>query len=260
MIPSECISALIRARSILPLETWREILKAISASTSLEDNSSIDNVLSTVSNPDAVWLLKEAFQSKGMLSSEQFIAVFAAVDAMADSAPHNLEILWSGPANGIFPVRRFDQVLYDLIQKASERIFLVTFAAAKVDRLCNHLSSALHKGVTVALVLEASTESEGQLSFDAIHAFRPIVAQGCQVYYWPLENRDRNPAGRPGKLHAKCAIVDSQAIIGSANLTDDAFNRNLELGLLLRDPITTDQMFNHFKALIEARVLIQISL
>jgi len=260
MIPKKCISALINARCILPPETWQEILKSISASTSFDDGFSINQVLSGVSNPDAVWLLRKAFQNKGMLSFKQFVAVVATVDAITDLAPHNIEILWSGPANGIFPVRRFDQVLYDLIQEASQRILLVTFAAAKIDLLCNHLQSALHKGVGVALVLEATTESEGQLSFDAIHAFRPIVMQGCQVYYWPLEKRERNPRGKPGKLHAKCAVIDSQAIIGSANLTDDAFNRNLELGLLLRDTVTTDQIFNHFMALIEKRVLTKISL
>jgi hypothetical protein len=45
--------------------------------------------------------------------------------------------------------------------------------------------------------------------------------------------RELNANGKPGKLHAKAALVDGQALISSANLTDDAFNRNLELGALL---------------------------
>jgi phosphatidylserine/phosphatidylglycerophosphate/cardiolipin synthase-like enzyme len=35
-----------------------------------------------------------------------------------------------------------------------------------------------------------------------------------------------------GKLHAKAAVIDKQALLSSANLTDDAFLRNLELGVL----------------------------
>jgi phosphatidylserine/phosphatidylglycerophosphate/cardiolipin synthase-like enzyme len=42
--------------------------------------------------------------------------------------------------------------------------------------------------------------------------------------------------GRPGKLHAKVALVDDFVLVSSANLTDDAFNRNLEVGVLLRNP------------------------
>ena len=43
-------------------------------------------------------------------------------------------------------------------------------------------------------------------------------------------------AGRPGKLHVKCAIVDDVALVGSANLTDDAFNRNMELACWSENP------------------------
>ena len=49
------------------------------------------------------------------------------------------------------------------------------------------------------------------------------------------EKRERNQAGRPGKLHAKVAIIDDTALISSANLTDDAFNRNFEVGVLINN-------------------------
>ena len=40
------------------------------------------------------------------------------------------------------------------------------------------------------------------------------------------------------KLHAKLAIIDDVALISSAILTNDAFNRNLEIGV-----ITTNRQF-----------------
>jgi cardiolipin synthase A/B len=52
------------------------------------------------------------------------------------------------------------------------------------------------------------------------------------MYPAAATSRERN---RPGKLHAKVAIVDDIALISSANLTDDAFNRNLEVGLLVKN-------------------------
>jgi cardiolipin synthase len=145
----------------------------------------------------------------------------------------HVELLWSGPspANQI-PARRIDQSLYDLIAQAKYEIILVTFAAAKIDRLTNALLMAVQRGVRVRLILEFEQSSEGQLSYDALKAFPLSLISAVEVFHWPIEKRERNQAGRPGKLHAKIAIADDVVIVSSANLTDDAFNRNLEVGIM----------------------------
>ena len=97
--------------------------------------------------------------------------------------------------------------------------------------------------------MEREEESEGQLSVDALRAFRELPLERTRILYWPLDNRERNEVGRPGKLHAKCAIVDDAAIVGSANFTDDAFNRNMELGVILREPTLVEALFSHFDEL-----------
>jgi phosphatidylserine/phosphatidylglycerophosphate/cardiolipin synthase-like enzyme len=122
-----------------------------------------------------------------------------------------------------------------------------------VPLLCEHLTSAVHRGVDLVLIVESEGESEGQLSKDAIRAFSNVPTN--RIYYWPLSQRQRNQAGRPGKLHMKCAIVDDVALIGSANLTDDAFNRNMELGVIVREPATVDSLVEHFRELIQAKIL-----
>jgi phosphatidylserine/phosphatidylglycerophosphate/cardiolipin synthase-like enzyme len=48
------------------------------------------------------------------------------------------------------------------------------------------------------------------------------------------------------------------ALVGSANLTDDAFNRNMELGVLLRDPATVAGIFSNFEELIRREVLVEV--
>jgi phosphatidylserine/phosphatidylglycerophosphate/cardiolipin synthase-like enzyme len=149
-------------------------------------------------------------------------------------ASRQVEMLWSGPAPAHhLPARRIDQALYDLIATARNEILLVTFAAAKVDRLTAALLTAASRGVKIRLVLEFAEASEGQLSFDAIKAFPSALLDVAEVYYWPVEKRERNQAGRPGKLHAKIALIDEAVLVSSANLTDDAFNRNLEVGVRL---------------------------
>jgi cardiolipin synthase A/B len=259
MFSKSFIDALVRARRRFPHETWRKTIEHLSR---LDGTSSVDQVIQTltaITNHDIAWLLGRTIQENANLSSRQIAAAMSVVDALVTEEMGPSEIMWSGPPDGIFPVRRIDQVLYDLINQASDRVLLVTFAAHRIEHLCSCLYSALSRNVSLTLILEAEQESEGQLSRDALSAFSSISAAGCRTFYWPIDQRSRNAAGRPGKLHAKCAVIDSSAIIGSANLTDDAFNRNLEMGILLRDGPTPDRIFSHFNALIDRGVFREFS-
>ncbi len=181
-----------------------------------------------------------------------------AVDQLIGDDRPMTEVIWTGPTNDRSPVRRLDQMLYDLVSSAQRRIVLVTFAAHRVPHLCAHLAQAVERGVELTMIVESEGESEGQLTMDAIGAFKAVPAALDNLYYWPLAQRDRNQAGRPGKLHAKCAIVDDVAIIGSANFTDDAFNRNMELGVLVRDRSVVSTIVEHFQGLIRAGTLVRV--
>ncbi|QWF69691.1 DISARM system phospholipase D-like protein DrmC [Methylomonas paludis] len=174
-------------------------------------------------------------------------------------AHQHIELLWSGPKpDSQITARRIDQVLYDLIANAKQEILLITFAAAKIERLVNELINAKKRGVNIRLILEFEQSSEGQLSYDALKAFPSSLVAGIQVYYWPLENRERNHAGRPGKLHAKIAVVDDEVLVTSANLTDDAFNRNLEVGVLIHEATFQAKIKSYFDHLVTAKVICKL--
>jgi phosphatidylserine/phosphatidylglycerophosphate/cardiolipin synthase-like enzyme len=163
---------------------------------------------------------------------------------------HFIELLWSGPTPGSqIPARRIDQVFYDLISSSKREILLVTFAAYKIHQLTDALVKALNRGVRVRLILEFEESSQGQLSMDALNAFPEIVRLRSSIYYWPLDQRERNSSGKPGKLHAKVAVIDDQAVLSSANLTDDAFSRNCELGILFSDGQILERIRWHFDSL-----------
>lgn len=255
MVPQELIHALMDVRRRLSAEQWRRLGAALESWTDLAHAPDAAAVLPDVRNGDAIWMLNRSLQQRGLATWQQAAAVIATVDAWAESAQPAVDVVWTGPDNGLFPVRRFDQVLYDLISQASRRVLIVTFAAHRVGHLCRHLTAALNRGVSLTLVLEAEEDSAGQLTHDAIRAFADLPPGGPGVYRWPLEKRDRNAAGRPGKLHAKCAVGDDLAIVCSGNLTDDAFNRNMELGLMVRNAATADSICNHFQALIHEGIL-----
>lgn len=172
----------------------------------------------------------------------------------------HIELLWSGPSpDDRIPSRRIDQVLYDLIASAKNNILLVTFAASKIERLTSEVLKAIERGVNVRLILEFAEASEGQLTFDAYKAFPAELISRAEIYYWPTENRERNQAGKPGKLHAKLAVVDAVTLISSANLTDDAFTRNLELGVMIQDSLMTATSIRHIDNLITKGIICRLS-
>lgn len=210
-------------------------------------------------NADLPFLMEDAVRMASKLMSWEalsWVIQSSAAQYIRSQKQQSVELLWAGPspANQI-QARRIDQVLYDLISGSQREILLVTFAAYKIQRLTDALTAALHRGVSVRLILEFEDESKGQLSKDAINAFSTEIQSLAEIYYWPLEKRELNAYGKPGKLHAKAAVVDDQALIASANLTDDAFNRNLELGALFVGGQIVENLRAHVDTLITSQIL-----
>lgn len=62
--------------------------------------------------------------------------------------------------------------------------------------------------------------------------------------------------GPGGVLHAKAVIADGEAaLVTSANLTEAAFDRNIEVGLLARSRAIAENLTKHFRVLIERGML-----
>ncbi|AGW92090.1 hypothetical protein N234_18815 [Ralstonia pickettii DTP0602] len=237
-----------------PAPWLTEVCAALRSSPATATADFIKKHMPTTSNADLAFLVHEVIDAAvGEVSWEALgFGLQAAFDmSVRDQEARKIEMLWSGPPPaGHLPARRIDQALYDLIANAKQEILLVTFAAVKVDRLAAALIKAEERGVKIRLVLEFAEASEGQLSFDALKAFPSALVDASEVYFWPVEKRERNQAGKPGKLHAKLAVIDGVVLVSSANLTDDAFTRNLELGARLIDPDVARWARDHFDGLI----------
>ena len=73
------------------------------------------------------------------------------------------------------------------------------------------------------------------------------------VYYDP---RALELGGPGGVLHAKGVVTDDEAVfVTSANLTEAALDRNIEVGLLVRDSALAATLSSHFRGLIERGLL-----
>jgi phosphatidylserine/phosphatidylglycerophosphate/cardiolipin synthase-like enzyme len=76
------------------------------------------------------------------------------------------------------------------------------------------------------------------------------------VYYDP---RALELDGPSGVLHAKAIVIDDEvALVTSANLTEAALDRNIELGLLVRDRALALSVSTHFRTLIDRGLLLPL--
>lgn len=210
----------------------------------------------TTGNADLVFLAGQVLrQAEKVMSWE---ALGWAIETTATAyqqwqSEQKVEWLLTGPPpSGGIPVRRIDQALYDMVLGAKTDIILITFAASKIKHLVEALIEARHRGVQITLILEFEQSSEGQLTFDALKAFPLELTKSATIFFWPVEKRKRNQSGRPGKLHAKVALIDDAVLISSANFTDDAFNRNLEVGVKLVGGEIPRNLYQYIDGLVSA--------
>ena len=167
-----------------------------------------------------------------------------------------VEVAWTGPTPPLSNLRRTEQALLDVVDQAKQELWLVSFAAYQVDSVCAALLRAADRGCRVRIVLESTTESGGKLGSGGASAMPEPVRSSCEILTWPKEMRALDDRGRSGLLHAKCAVADGQMLfVGSANLTEHAFELNLELGVLVRNERVAGQVAEQLHWLVSSKHL-----
>jgi phosphatidylserine/phosphatidylglycerophosphate/cardiolipin synthase-like enzyme len=168
----------------------------------------------------------------------------------------SVELVWTGPDVGMVPLRRTEQALLQVVDSASHRATVVSYAVYNIPRICEALVRAADRGVAINVIIETPDRLEGQNTYDTLKALGPSVAARCGVFLWPLERREKDSNNKPGILHVKCAVADGRWLfLSSANLTEYAFTLNMELGLLITGGSLPQQVESHFDRMIQTGVL-----
>ena len=126
-------------------------------------------------------------------------------------------------------------MLCDLIRSAERRLTMTSFGIFQVPRLVEELEQPLGRGVALRIVLgDREWHSDQEIDRQRQQLGR-AVATGASLLQWPAERRPRDEQGHAGLMHVKAAVADSKvAFLTSANLTEAALERNMELGVLIR--------------------------
>jgi len=237
----------------IALELHPERINAISNTLLKEASASPTLVLKEIlgsSFPQAlVGQFSKALESSPGVTNRELAAMFQASSATATliESSSSIELVWTGPSNGIVPIRHTAQVLKGLIDEAKDRLFLVSFVAYNIVTIVEALQRARQRGVQVSILLEQSREHGGTLDRDSIELMRKSLPS-VQLYEW---DKSQASGFSPGCVHAKCAVADGAiAFVTSANLTDAAMERNMELGVLTRGGGVPSQLDQHLTSLV----------
>jgi phosphatidylserine/phosphatidylglycerophosphate/cardiolipin synthase-like enzyme len=151
------------------------------------------------------------------------------------------------------------EALREIILQCGEELLVLApyMTPTFVEDLSDEFRELAAKGCRISLVTrEAGRTPDSKRALLRLHeiftASSPSGSSKLAVYqYWsPIRNRDSSQ-GHYVALHAKLLIQDSaRAYVGSANWLEESLGRNLEIGLLTRDPSVVSSLRTVFEAVL----------
>ena len=178
-------------------------------------------------------------------------------EAMADAPTPDL--VWSGLETRGLHARRTRGVFDSLLGGAKESLLVTTFAFFDGPVAFRRLSERMDQNpeLTTTLLLNIQRDRDDRTS-----SADSLVRRFTNRFWneeWPgvrrpkvfYDPRSLEPGAPAGVLHAKVVVADSLSVfVTSANLTEAALDRNIEIGLLARDRALAASVTGHFDALI----------
>jgi hypothetical protein len=196
----------------------------------------------------AVALELERLRSAGFGPNQlaETLLLMAAERRLSQAVEDRLELVWTGPDVPGCVGRDTWVVVRDLFSRAQKNLVISTFTVRRGHEVFRPIVDArlLQANSSVRIFINIARGNDtGSSGVSIISNFArnfwvehwPWMPRPC-VYYDPrgiqLEYADR------ASLHAKCIVADDEiAFLSSANFTEWAQVRNIEAGVLVRDPI-----------------------
>ena len=155
-----------------------------------------------------------------------------------------LDLVWTGPKSDFVPVRSTEQVMLEVIQRAQESLFLVSFVNHGAHKIVNALNEAASRGVVIKMLLEETKGAVEKLQ---------CALPSATLYFWGAQGKEQH-GDRTALVHAKCIVADgSEAFITSANLTTRALEGNMELGVHIMSGREPQRLSKHLDALVATK-------
>jgi phosphatidylserine/phosphatidylglycerophosphate/cardiolipin synthase-like enzyme len=173
------------------------------------------------------------------------------------------DLVWSGPEVPGLHARDTRRVYEELLGCAERSIWVSTYAFFDGPKAFEVLARRMESKPTLRVTLLLNIQrkrSETTASEQLVRRFADRFwktdwpgSSHPSVFYDPRA-LDLEPPG--GVLHAKATVADDEAVfVTSANLTEAALDRNIELGVLIRDRAFALTICSYFRNLIDRELL-----
>lgn len=176
------------------------------------------------------------------------------------------ELVWTGPESTVASSRDTAVVLGQLFASATRSVLISTFVVHQGHRVFKALADriAAVPSLQVQLFLhvgrdERDTRYESEILREFVEDFGR---------HWPWSPRPRafyDPRSLSlddkvkATWHAKCVVIDDEvAFVTSANFTEWAQSRNVEAGVLLRNPHFASQLRQQFESLVQSKAVFEL--
>lgn len=176
-----------------------------------------------------------------------------------------VDLVATGPDDLAEPPRPTSVVVGDLFREAKKSVIVAGYAVRQGQKVFRDLADRMAESpmLHVRLYLDIQrTNGDASVPGDILRRF----AQRFKSTQWPPERPMPevyyDPRGlvldrsRAASLHAKCVIVDAERVfISSANFTEAAQERNIEIGVVLTSPALANTLAEFFGRMVHARIL-----
>lgn len=184
----------------------------------------------------------------------------------AEARAPRADLVWSGPEVPGLHARDTRRVYEELLTSAQHSLWVSSYVFFEGPKafaiLARRMKAAPDLRVKLLLNIQrkrGDTTAAEELVRRFAERFWRTEWPGTSrptVFYDP---RALDPDLPPGVLHAKAVVADGETVfVTSANLTEAALDRNIELGLLTRDRSLAASVVEHFQTLIDQRLLVPI--
>ena len=246
----------------LPSSTVEAVAVAILTSTEGSLRAEISKRVPHHQHRDMALAFVDRWRSEANQVDGRTVAVAlqsAAYSEQTHRDSQSVELVWTGPDTEATPFRRTEQAILQILDAARSKITLVSYAVYRIPNIGKALVRAAKRGVRLTVIVETPDKIEGEGEYSTIKALGQEVAACSTVYFWPKENRPLGDNNKVGILHVKCAVADSEWLfLSSANLTQQAFTINMELGMLVRGGTMPSRVEQQFDRLIQSGQLKQV--
>lgn len=212
----------------------------------------------------AVTAVLREFIAEGY-SPQHLATVVAGIAAAASRAPKPtslFDLVLSGPDLQGVPTADTAAVMRTLISQANHEVILVGYAVHDGKKLFEPLARRMDEipSLTATFCLDIQrTWNDPTPAAELVTRF----ARDFRTKHWPwltvpmlyYDPRSLELGQSRASLHAKCVIVDrARALVTSANFTDAAQKKNVEVGIDIRYRPTAERLADYFLGLCRSNV------